>query len=174
MTTTDLLFILISLALAALCGGLEIAFVSSNKLYIELQRKQGTIWARVIAGLFKNPGRVIGALNVGTNIALVVYGIVMAQVMEPKLYRIWPHETFVVAAQTVISTLIILVFSEFIPKALFRLDPNGFLSIFALPLRLLYVVLWLPMMVFTGLSELFLRLFGIRSNRDRWHSAAST
>lgn len=160
---TDLFLIVVSLALAALCGGLEIAFVSSNKLYIELQRKQGVIWARVIAGLFAQPGRVIGALNVGTNIALVVYGIVMARMLEPSLRALWPHEGFVLVAQTAISTLLILVVGEFLPKTLFRLDPNGVLAVFAIPLRLLYVVLWFPMILFTGLSELVLRVFGIRS-----------
>lgn len=163
MTSTDLLLIVLSLAIAALCGGLEIAFVSSNKLYVELQRKQGAIWARLIAGLFKTPGRVIGALNVGTNIALVVYGILVARAMEPWLRGFLPNEALVLLTQTLVSTLIILVVSEFVPKALFRLDPNGMLTVFALPLRILFIVLWLPMILITGLSELLLRLFGIRT-----------
>ncbi len=163
MTSTDALLILISLAVSAMCSGLEIAFVSSNKLYIELQRKQGAIWARIVASLLKRPARVIGALLVGNNIALVVYGIVMARVMEPGLRELWPNEVFVLLAQTLLSTLLILVVSEFLPKALFRLDPNGILSVFALPLQILYVVLWLPMILITGLSEGLLRLFGVRS-----------
>lgn len=163
VTTTDLLLILASLAFAALCGGLEIAFVSSNKLYIELHRKQGAIWARVIAGLFSKPARVIGALNVGTNIALVVYGLVMARMMEPWLRVFLPNEALVLLVQTTLSTILILVVGEFIPKALFRLDPNGILSLMAVPLRVLYIVLWLPMILITGLSELLLRVFGIRT-----------
>jgi CBS domain containing-hemolysin-like protein len=163
VTSTDLLLIIASLTFAALCGGLEIAFVSSNKLYIELHRKQGAIWARVIAGLFNKPARVIGALNVGTNIALVVYGLVMARMMEPWLRTFLPNEVLVLLVQTTLSTILILVVSEFIPKALFRLDPNGILSLLAVPLRMLYVLLWLPMILITGLSEMLLRLFGIRT-----------
>lgn len=161
-STTDLLLILAAMALSALCSGLEIAFVSGNKLYIELQRKQGAIWARIVSDLLKRPARVIGALLLGNTVALIVYGIVMAKVLDPWLSRIYHGEVFVLISSTVISTIIILVFSEFLPKALFRLDPNGVLTVFAIPLRVLYTLLWLPMMFFTGLSELFLRLFGIR------------
>ena len=163
VSTTDVLLIVLAMALSALCSGLEIALVSSNKLYIELQRKQGAIWARLVAGLLKRPGRVISALLVGNNIALVVYGIVMARTMEPWLRSLYPHEGFVLLMQTILSTLLILVVSEFIPKALFRIDPNGILSVFALPLRFLYVVLWLPTMLLTTLSEGILRLFGVRT-----------
>jgi CBS domain containing-hemolysin-like protein len=86
----------------------------------------------------------------------------MAKVLDPWLKGIYHGEVFVLITSTVLSTIIILVFSEFLPKALFRLDPNGILTVFALPLRVLYTLLWLPMMLFTGLSELFLRLFGVR------------
>lgn len=162
MSTTDLLLILAAMAVSALCSGLEIAFVSSNKLYIELQRKQGAIWARMVAGLLRRPARVIGALLLGNTVALIVYGILMARVLDPWLRGIHPGELFVLVSSTVLSTLLILVVSEFLPKALFRLDPNGILAAFALPLRVLYALFWAPMMVFTGLSELLLRLFGIR------------
>ncbi len=163
MSPTDLLLILLSIAVSALCSGLEIAFVTGNKLYIELERKRGAIWARIIAALQRRPARVIGALLVGNNIALVVYGLVMARVMEPWLARLGLGDAFVVVTQTVLSTLLILVVAEFLPKALFRLDPNRVLSVFALPLQVLYVVLWAPMMLMTGISEGVLRLFGVRS-----------
>jgi putative hemolysin len=160
---TDLLLIAISIVVSALCSGLEIAFVSSNKLYIELERKRGALWARLIAGLLKRPGRLIGALLVGNNIALVVYGVMMAKMLEPWLVGYQLGDAFVLATQTVLSTLVILVFAEFLPKAVFRLDPNGALNVFAIPLQVLYVLLWLPMMVMTGLGELLLRLFGVRT-----------
>lgn len=164
MSGTDLLLIVLAMAVSALCSGLEIALVSSNKLYIELQRKQGLIWARLVAGLLKRPARVISALLVGNNIALVVYGITMAKVLEPWLRGIYPQEGFVLVGQTLLSTLLILFISEFLPKALFRLDPNGIISVFALPLRILYAILWLPTVLLTGISEGVLRLFGIRTN----------
>ena len=163
LTSTDLFLIILAMAVSALCSGLEIAFVSSNKLYIELQRKQGAIWAKLVGSLLVRPARLIGALLVGNNIALVIYGIVMARVMEPSLRELWPHEAFVLITQTTVSTLLILVLSEFIPKALFRLDPNGALTVFAIPLTVLYFVLWIPMMLMTGISELVLRVFGVRT-----------
>ena len=163
LSATDVVLILASMLVSALCSGLEIAFVSSNKLYFELQRKQGSLAGRLIAGLLPRPARLIGTLLVGNNIALVVYGIAMARVLEPWFLEVLHSEPLVLVAQTAVSTLIILVFAEFLPKTLFRLDPNGTLSLFALPLRFLYVLLWLPMMLMTGVSELVLRLFGIRS-----------
>ena len=161
ITLTDLILIILAVAVSAMCSGLEIAFLSSNKLYVELERKRGAIWARLVSVMLKKPGRVIGALLVGNNIALVLYGILMAKVLEPWLHSYGLGEAFVLVSQTVLSTLIILVLAEFLPKAIFRADPNGALSVFALPLQVLYIVLWLPMMVMTGLSELVLRLFGV-------------
>jgi putative hemolysin len=160
VSTADLLLIILSMAITALCAGLEIAIVSCNKLYVELKLKEGAIWARLVAGLLKRPARVISALLVGGNIALVVYSITLARVLEPKLHAIYPSEGFVLVAQTIIETLLILVVSEFLPKALFRLDPNFIISTLALPLRILYILLWLPTMLLTTLSEGVLRLFG--------------
>lgn len=79
MATADTILLVASLLVSALCSGLEIAFVTSNKLYIELQRKQGAWWAALVAPLLDRPARVIGALLVGNNIALVVFGLVTAQ-----------------------------------------------------------------------------------------------
>lgn len=137
--------------------------MSSNKLYIELERKRGAIWARLVSIMLKRPARVIGALLVGNNLALVLYGLLMAKLLEPALQSLGHGEVFVLVMQTVLSTLFILVVGEFLPKAVFRIDPNASLSAFALPLQILFIVLWLPMMVMTGLSELILRLFGVAS-----------
>ena len=120
------------MVVSALCSGLEIAFVSSNKLYIELERKRGAIWARLVSVMLKRPGRVIGALLVGNNIALVLYGILMAQLLEPWLRGFALGHVFVLVAQTSISTLIILIFAEFLPKVLFRIDPSRSLGFFAI------------------------------------------
>ncbi|MEO8066298.1 MAG: hemolysin family protein [Flavobacteriales bacterium] len=163
MTPTDLTLLIAAVLLSALSSGLEIAFVSANKLYVELQRKQGDLGARMLAGLYRRPHRVIGALLVGNNIGVVVYSLMLAKVLDPWLRNIYPHEWFVLAGSTIISTLLILVSAEYLPKSVFRIDPNGILGVFAVPLQLLYVILWLPMMVFTGLSELVLRLIGVRT-----------
>lgn len=163
ITLSDLILLVLSVLVSALCSGLEIAFLSSNKLYIELERKRGAIWARLVSVLLKKPGRVIGALLVGNNVALVLYGIFMAKALEPWLSSFGFGGVFVLVAQTTISTLIILVFAEFLPKAIFRMDPNGALSVFAVPLQVLYIVLWLPMMVMNTISEAILRMFGVKT-----------
>lgn len=151
------------IVVSGLCSGLEIAFVSSNKLYIELERKRGALWASLVSRLLTHPGRLIGALLVGNNIALVVYGIFMAKLLEPWLGSFGLGGLFVLAMQTLLSTLLILVLAEFLPKVLFRIDPNGALSVFAIPLQVLYTILWLPTMLMTGISELLLRAMGVRT-----------
>lgn len=161
MNGADLVLILVTIIFSALFSGLEIAFVSSNRLAVELERKQGNVAGRLLAGLMKNPARVIGTLLVGNNIAMVFYGILMAKVLEPLLVQTGMGEALILLCQTIISTLIILVTAEFLPKALFRIDPNGILKVFALPLRVFYFLLWLPMMLMISLSELVLRAVGI-------------
>lgn len=163
MNGTDLILILAAIFVSALCSGLEIAFVSSNKLYIELERKGGALWARIISGLLNRPGRLIGALLVGNNIALVVYGVLMAKWLEPWLFGLVASGFFVLVMQTLISTLVILVLAEFLPKTLFRIDPNGVLSFFAIPLQVLYVLLWIPTLFMTGIAEVLLRLMGVKT-----------
>src|SRR5690606_32299495 len=113
MSTVEIALLVAAVLATAICSGLEIALVSSNKLYIELQRKQGAIWAKVVASLLKKPARVISSLLVGNTIALVAYGILMAQLLEPGLRMLYPNEGFILVMQTVLSTLLILVVSEF-------------------------------------------------------------
>ena len=166
MSGSDLFLIAATIFFSALFSGLEIAFVSANRLGIELERKQGTIAGRLLGGLFQRPARVIGTLLVGNNIAMVFYGIFMAKVLEPWLFGTGMGEALVLLSQTIISTLIILVCSEFLPKALFRIDPNGILKVFAIPLRIFHFILWLPMMLMISLSELVLRAFGIEMTTE--------
>ncbi|HMN04780.1 MAG TPA: hemolysin family protein [Flavobacteriales bacterium] len=167
MAPFDVILLLAAVLVSALCSGLEIALVSSNKLYIELQRKQGAIWAKLVAALMKKPARVISALLVGNTIALVIYGILMAKWLEPGLRNLYPNEGFVLAMQTLLSTMAILVVGEFLPKALFRLDPNGVLSVFALPLGLIFILMWVPTMLLTTISEGILRLAGVKPNMGK-------
>jgi len=163
LQTTELLLIAGAVLISALCSGLEIAFVSANKLYVELERQRGALWARVMAVLQKRPDRLIGALLVGNNIALVVYGLLMARWMEPMLSGLGMGPVLVMVAQTILSTLLILVVAEFLPKALFRIDPNSMLKAFAAPLAVLYIILWPPMMIMTGLSSLVLKMLRLKS-----------
>ncbi|MBP8822731.1 MAG: HlyC/CorC family transporter [Flavobacteriales bacterium] len=167
MTPGSLLLLGLVVLVSALCSGLEVALLGSNKLYIELQRKQGALWARVTASLLKKPARVVSALLVGHTIALVTYGILMAQLLEPPLRGIHPHPGFILVAQVLLSTVVILVLGEFLPKALFRMDPNAALTVLALPLAVIYTVLWLPTVLLTGVSEGALRLVGVKPNLGR-------
>jgi CBS domain containing-hemolysin-like protein len=146
--------ILLALIFSALFSGMEIAFLTANKLQIELENKRGSFSAKLLSGFIRNPSRFIGAMLVGNNIALVIYGIFMARLMEPGLQMVGFSEAGVLIWQTLISTLIILFFGEFIPKTLFRINSDFALRVLAVPARVTYLILWGPMIVMVGVSEL--------------------
>ena len=155
------------LLFSAFFSGMEIAFVSANKLKVELDNKQGNILAGIISRFMKKPSRFIGAMLVGNNIALVVYGIYMAKVLDPYIASISNSAFVMLLLQTLISTLIILITAEFLPKTLFRINPNNMLRIFALPLWLFYWLLSVPMFIVIGLSDLIIKLFSPDIKADR-------
>ena len=154
----DLSLVFLTLVCSFFFSGMEIAFVSVNKLQVELDKKQGAFSARLLSGFLDRPSRFIGTLLLGNNIALVIYGITMAKLLEPVIGRfISSNEMVVLMVQTLISTLIILVIAEFLPKTIFRVDPNRVLAVCAIPLKLIYWLLY-PAMIFTiGLANLILR-----------------
>jgi CBS domain containing-hemolysin-like protein len=161
------LIIAITLASSAFFSGMEIAFVSSNKLRIELEKGKGLVSAKLISGFIHHPSRFIGAMLVGNNIALVVYGIAAAAILEPLLITLLPpslaSDSLILIFQTIVSTLLILMTAEFLPKILFRLNPNGLLNFFAIPVFLIYLILYPFMFFFLGMSELILRyLFNMK------------
>lgn len=145
---------------------MEIAFVSANKLKIELDGKQGDLFAKIISNFLKRPSRFIGAMLVGNNIALVIYGIFMAKILEPKIARFTESELLILLIQTILSTLIILITAEFLPKTLFRIDPNRMLRFFALPLFIIYWLMFIPMYLVIGISEILIRLFSPQLSSD--------
>lgn len=158
------LFILIfvSLLFSAFFSGMEIAFVSSNKVRVGLDVKQSGVIGRVLNVFYRNEEHFISTLLVGNNIALVIYGIGMADLLEPLIARIWDNGVFVVFMQTLLSTLLILFTGEFLPKTVFRINPNSSLHFFALPLYLIYLLLY-PLAKFTSLlSEGIMRLVGVK------------
>lgn len=167
MSSYDWGVILSMLLFSAFFSGMEIAFVSSNKLKIELDGKQGNIMAGIISRFMKRPSRFIGAMLVGNNIALVVYGIYMAKVLDPMIMSYTKSAFLILLAQTLISTLIILITAEFLPKTLFRINPNNMLRLFALPLWIFYWLLSVPMFIVIGLSELLIKLFSPNLETDR-------
>ena len=131
-----------TLLLSAFFSGMEIAFVTSNKLRIELDKSKGIFPANLISGFIHMPSRFIGAMLFGNNLALVIYGLAMASLLKPVLLSSLPAayhtELTILLIQTIVSTLLILILAEFLPKVLFRLSPNNLLNFFALPAYLFY------------------------------------
>jgi len=161
-----IIYLLITMAFSAFFSGMEIAFVSVDKLRFEMDRKGG-VSSRILSLFFRNPNDFISTMLVGNNIALVIYGILMAQIIGDNLLAGWITNHFVmVLIQTVISTLIILVTGEFLPKTLFKINPNLVLNVCALPLFICYIILYPISKFSSGVSYLFLRLFGMKVNKE--------
>src|SRR5690606_34603827 len=125
----DLLFITIALLFCAFFSGIEIAYLTSNNLKIELDNKQGAFFAWLLSTFLKHPSRFIGTLLVGNYIALVFYAILIARLLESVFYRWELSGAAIMLLQTVIATLIILVVGEFLPKTLFRINSNFILKL---------------------------------------------
>lgn len=164
MTPTLIIEIIIVLAFSAFFSGLEIAFVSSNKLRFEMNRAQSGFGSRFAATFFEHPNSFLSTLLVGNNIALVIYGILIARLLNPLVIQPLniQNEWIALLTLTVISTIIVLFTGEFLPKTLFKLNPNRTLTFFA-PLAYLFYIILYPISKFaSGLSKLLLRLFGIK------------
>ncbi|MFY8036080.1 MAG: hemolysin family protein [Cyclobacteriaceae bacterium] len=137
--------IAITLVFSFFFSGIEIAFLSANKLQIELQGKKGILWGKIMSYFIKRQSWFIGTTLIGNTLALVLFGIYMAQLIEPWLAANLPDslndEVFVLIFQTLISTLLILFTAEFLPKSLFLINPNAMLAALAIPFRVIYVIL---------------------------------
>jgi CBS domain containing-hemolysin-like protein len=144
---------------------MEIAFITSNKLKIELDRKQGVFVAGIVGHFVKHTKMFIATMLVGNNIALVIYGMYMGDLLTHGFDEWLPGfalqlgELGLLLIKTVVSTIIILIFGEFIPKALFSINPNRWLNALAIPLMLWYGILWVFAWIVTGISDLILRIF---------------
>ena len=167
MDSSYFLIILFCIIASAFFSGIEIAYLSANKLKIELENKQGQFTAKILSFFVRKPSHFIATMLLGNNIALVVYGIYIALVLEPPIKDyIWENKWFVLVLQTLLSTILILFTAEFLPKAVFRINPNGILKVFAVPTMLIYLVLWIPMIIMIGLSEGILRIFSGKNKGD--------
>ncbi len=157
MDTSLIPMILTALVFSFFFAGIEIAFLSANKLQIELQGKQGVLWAEIMSKYLKNPSGFIGTTLIGNTLALVVFGIYTTQFFEPLLTRHLPaglnNEVSVLIIQTIASTTIILFTAEFLPKSLFLINPNLMLAALAVPFRILYFPLWPVMFTIVTMSK---------------------
>lgn len=154
-----ILIILLAIVLSAFFSGMEIAFVSSNKLRIELDRKQGVFGSEIIKIFTKNPGQYIATMLIGNNIALVIYGLFFSRLLSPVLTPLIGSDLLVLILNTIISTTIILMVAEFTPKTIFIISPNFFLKLLSVP-TLLFFYLFYPISKFTlAASNLFIRIF---------------
>jgi CBS domain containing-hemolysin-like protein len=150
--------IAIVLMFSAFFSGMEIAFVSSNKMRFEMEREESGFTSRIIDVFYKHPSNFISTLLVGNNIALVVYGIFMAHLIDGLIL------------QTIVGTTIVLFTGEFLPKTLFRINPNKMLRLFSLPALIFYIVLWPVSRLTSGLSHILLFLFGLKVSKEQSNS----
>ncbi len=160
MEVSYLIIVLISLLLSAFFSGIEIAFVSSNKLQIELQSKQGDMRGKILSGFVQNTGQFIGTTLLANTICLVLYGIFMAFLLEVPLKMWLPpsvnNDAVILLIQTVISTIIVLITGEFLPKSFFMLNPNSMLNFFAIPFLAFYFLMYPIVWGVVALSRFFI------------------
>ena len=157
--------ILVTMCFSAFFSGLEIAFVSSNRMLAEMDKEKGGLAGRCIALFYQHPNNFVSTMLVGNNIALVVYGILFARIFDETLF--YPlSDGMRVTADTLLSTVVVLFTGEFLPKTLFKNNPNTMLTFFAVPAWVCYVVLWPVSRFATLLSKGMLRLFGIRMDKN--------
>ena len=163
-----IVIIILSLVLSAFFSGMEIAFVSSNKIHIEIEKKQNNFLAKILAKLTAKPSKYIATMLIGNNIALVIYGFLMGDLLVEWFQSLVPTQIQVIdylltdlslISQTLISTLIILITAEFLPKVFFQIYANSFLKIFAFPAYLFYLLFWFLSSFVIWISDKVLKRF---------------
>lgn len=157
--------ILISLLCSAFFSGSEIAYVAANRLKIEVDNNAGKLSGKILSRFVNYPDRFISAMLIGNNIALVVYGMYFANLVNEPLFNLMNNEALVVLFQTLFATILILVTAEFLPKVFFQINPNSILNVVAIPLFIIYVALFIPTLMVLALARLFLRLMGIKPEK---------
>ncbi len=145
---------LISLFLSGLFSGIEIAFISANRLHIELQAKKGNFANKLLSFFVKKPAYFIGTSLIGNTISLVVFSTLMTSLLNPFFQGL--NELGFLLIQTIISTIIVLIFAEYLPKSLFLLNPNKLLTLFVLPFVVVAIVLLIPVYIIVNLSKFLL------------------
>lgn len=150
---------------SAFFSGMEIAFVASNRMLAEVNKEEGSFSSRIVARFYAHPNTFVSTMLVGNNIALVIYGILFAKLFDTTIFADL-SEAARMTCDTLLSTLIVLFTGEFLPKTLFKSAPNRFLTFFALPAFLCYILLY-PISRFTTLmSRILLRILGVKMEKD--------
>lgn len=172
-----LVIMLVALFFSALFSGLEIAFVSADRLRFEMDVERHTFSSRLLERFFRNPNIYISTMLVGNNIALVLYSTMMAHLIEALLAMIpgfsIANDFLLIVIETLVSTAIVIVIGEFVPKTLFRSNPNGKLNILAFPIYLIYIILYPISLFTTWLSRIILRIIGVRIDKENTVKAFS-
>jgi CBS domain containing-hemolysin-like protein len=160
MENSYLFYVAITLVFSAFFSGVEIAYISANKLQIELQKKQGLLSGKVLSKFIQQPGQFIGTTLIGNTIMLVLYGTFMAYLLDDPLGMLFPEsankKAFVLISQTVLSTILVLITGEFLPKSVFMINPNSMLNFFALPMLGIYYLMYPIVWLIVGLSRGFI------------------
>ena len=170
--------VVITLFFSALCSGLEIAFNSINRLQLEVELTKNSFSAKIIRLFYKNQSRFITSLLLGNNIALIIYGMSLSLLLNDPVVH-WlqaislDNDFMVLLVKTVLATLLVLLVGEFLPKMLFRINPNAILSFFALPAFICYCLLYPLILIYTGISE-FIICYVLRLKVDRQEYQFST
>ncbi len=159
---------IVSMIFSAFFSGMEIAFISSNSVRIKIDVEKEGVINRILSLFYRHKEMFITTMLVGNNIMLVIYGMGMAGLLDPYLHKLFNgNEAVVLISQSLISTGIILITGEFIPKTVFRINPNSSLRNFSIPLYLIYFMLYPITWFSTKLSELLMRLFKLKIDRQR-------
>lgn len=168
MLDTSLVIIVVSLLFSAFFSGMEIAFVSANRIHIEIEKMQEGFLAKVLGWITKKPSKFIATMLIGNNIALVVYGFFMGDLLMAWFQGFLPSSSnlanlllqdFSLLTQTIISTIVILLTAEFLPKVLFQIYANTLIKILALPAYMFYLFFWPISWLVIKVSDFILKTF---------------
>ncbi|WP_420320452.1 hemolysin family protein [Flagellimonas sp.] len=166
--SSSVIIIILSLVFSAFFSGMEIAFVSANRIHIEIEKKQEGFFAKVLTWLTQKPSKFIATMLIGNNIALVIYGLFMGDILMEWFQKLLPTTShfvnllltdFSLLSQTIISTVIILITAEFLPKVLFQIYSNTLLKVFALPAYFFYILFSAISWFVIKVSDFILRVF---------------
>ncbi|MEM7296979.1 MAG: hemolysin family protein, partial [Bacteroidota bacterium] len=168
------LIILLCLLFSAFFSGMEIAFVSADKLHIEVSRKKGNLTGRILAFFSGNQSQFLATMLVGNNIALVLYGIYMAVLLEPvsinlltSISSVLVTDVTVLIVQSILSTALVLFTAEFLPKSLFLINPDVSLRLFAIPMGIVFLLMYPIVFLVVKISTLFILLFGYKLSDEK-------